>query len=366
MVPVEPNKYIEQPASGFIFHPFPHLPWELRRLVWEFALPRNVFLLPYLSPETCVHCPTISQVCREASLVMKESGSMITGWDSRSKILSPVSRYSRVTDHLNIYRKTWFSPKLDTIMLDPEDLRILRLEREAAQCDLIKICKSPRISLMLGIHDFEHSSSSTKHQIYERYLKSRETVLLRIAGHDLLLKDEAWGKLTAPQKLTGTRNATDLIRLDDTAAVVKYLKLWTHCCQEQTTDFFTTTHCDFGSWMEMVIDEEKRPQNDGYMRTYNAWMVEDEAYVRHRVTPEAWFLLGLADSIMFNHGILPGAGRGHEIMDFTGKLKEGHPLIRELDIKLPEVIPVCTIRMLGPCICKNCHAQKMSETDSEK
>lgn len=363
MVPIEPNEQIEQPASGCIFHLFPYLPWELRRLVWEFSLPRNFFLSALLDSETCVPYPAISQVCREASLVMKESGSMITAWDGL-KVLSSKLRYPHLTDDPNVYRKTWFSPKFDTIMLDGEDLGILKFSREAAQCDLIKICKSPRTSLVLDIDEFSSSSSPSIQQIYERYLKSRETVLLKIADHKLLLKDRALGMLPAPQTLRVTRDTTDLIRLDDTAAVVKYLKLWAHCCQDRTASLFATTNCDFGSWMEMATDEGKR--TDGYMRIYNAWMVEDEAYVRHRVTPEAWFLLRLAGDIMFKHGMLQGAARGHEIMDFHGKLKEGHPLIRELDIKLPEVIPVCTIRMLGPCICKNCHAQKMSETDSEK
>lgn len=118
MAPVEPNKYIEQPASGFIFHLFPQLPWELRRLVWEFALPRNVFLSASLTSETCVHYPTISQVCREASLVMKEFGSMVTAWDGHKTLPS------FVTDDIHVYRKTWFSLKLDTIMLNPGDLRI--------------------------------------------------------------------------------------------------------------------------------------------------------------------------------------------------------------------------------------------------
>lgn len=365
MVPIEPNEQIEQPASGCIFHLFPYLPWELRRLIWEFSLPRNFFLSAVLDSETCVRYPAISQVCREASLVMKESGSMITAWDGL-KVLSSKLRYPHVSDDPNFYRKTWFSPKFDTIMLDGEDLRILKFSREAAQCDLIKICKSPRTSLVLDIDEFSSSSSPSIQPIYEQYLKSRETVLLKIADHKLLLKDRALGMLPAPQTLRVTRDTTDLIRLDDTAAVVKYLKLWAHCCQDRTTSLFATTNCDFGSWMEMAIDEGKRRQTDEYMRTYDAWMVEDEAYVRHRVTPEAWFLLRLAGDIMFKHGMLRGAARGHEIMDFHGKLKEGHPLIRELDIKLPEVIPVCTIRMLGPCICMNCHAQKMSEADSEK
>lgn len=82
------------------------------------------------------------------------------------------------------------------------------------------------------------------------------------------------------------------------------------------------------------------------MKTYTAWGVEDEAYEERLVSPEVYYLLQLADDIISVHGSRSYPGHGHEIVDYTGNLKKDHPLVQELDIKLPKVIPVCTIRIL--------------------
>lgn len=120
---------------------------------------------------------------------------------------------------------------------------------------------------MLDIDDSDYWSPPIE-QIYERYLKSRDTILLRIAHLRLVLQNKVWGKLAPPQMLGATRNATDLIRLEDTAAVVRYLKLWALCCQVETMSSFNTIDCDVGSWIEMAIYEEKRIQTHGYMKIY--------------------------------------------------------------------------------------------------
>lgn len=353
MVPVETNKHINQPTSGFTFHLFAHLPWELRRLVWEFALPRNVFWSARVDSKTRVPYPTIAFACHEAFLVMKELGSMVTAWNSSSLRLFEFDR-SPATIDPSIYMRTWFSPKLDVIVLDPEDLIMLEILGEAARCDLLDICRSPTTSLIVPGDGFSYESRAFI-LMYERYLKTRDTVFLNIAEHGLTPKFEAWDKLIDLRTLRKTRTM-DLIRLDDTAAIVKYLKLWEHYCQVDTVNLFTGKYCNFGTWIKMATDEEKGVHTSEYMSTYKAWMVEDGAYVEHSVTPKARFLLGLADRIMSDrimsgYGSQPNARRGHEIMDYSGKLKDDHPLVRELDIKLPDVIPVCTIRMPGPWDC---------------
>lgn len=345
MVPIEPNKHTEQPASGCIFHPFPHLPWELRRLVWEFALPRNAYWSARVDSKTRVPYPTIAFVCHEACLVMKELGSMVTAWNRSFLHLSGFG-HSPATIDPSIYMRTWFSPKLDVIMLDPEDLIVLDTLEEAARCDLLDICRSRSTSLIVPEDRFTYESQHF-HQMYERYLKTRDTVFLNIAELGLISKYEAWNTIMALRTL-GETGTMDLIRLDDTAAVAKYLELWEHYCRVDTINSLTIEYSNFGTWIRMAADVEKGAHTWGYMRTYKAWMVEDGAYVEHIVTPKARFLLELADRIMSSDGSQPNARRGHEIVDYTGKLKEGHPLVRELDIKLPDVIPVCTIRILGP------------------
>lgn len=242
---------------------------------------------------------------------------------------------------------TWFSPKLDVIVLDPEDLIVLDILGEVRRCDLLDICRSPTTSLIVPEDGFRYVSQHFL-QMYERYLKTRDTVFLNIAEHRLIPK--AWDTIMAQKKLGKTRTM-DLIRLDDTAAIVKYLKLWKHYCQVDSLNLLTTKYCNFGTWIKMATDEETGADTLGYMKTYKAWMMEDGAYVEHSVTPKARFLLGFADCIMSGHGSQPNFHRGHEIMDYTGKLKEGHPLVRELDIKLPDVIPVCKIQLLGPWGC---------------
>lgn len=348
LVPVEPNKHIKQPTSGLTLNLFSHLPWELRRLVWEFALPRNVYWSARVDSKTRVPYPTIAFVCREALLVMKELGSMVTAWD-RSFLQFVGLVHLPATIDPSIFMQTWFSPKLDVIVLDPEDLIMLDVLGEAARCDLLDICRSPTTPLVVPEEGFRYESQRF-HQMYERYLKTRDTVFLNIGEHGLISKYETWNTIMAPRTL-GEIGTMDLIRLDDTAAIVKYLEIWEHYCRVDTMNLVTTDYCNFGTWIEMAMDEEKGADTLGYMKTYKAWMVEDGGYVEHSVTPKARFLLGFADCIMSGHGSRRNRHRGHEIMDYTGKLKEGHPLVRELDIKLPDVIPVCTIQLLGPWGC---------------
>lgn len=310
-------------------------------MVWEFALPRSVFTSVALCSKTCVPYPTISLVCREALLVVKEFGSMAIACD-KNKLDDAVWDDLPITNETDIYMRTWFSPELDTIMINPKELESLLYMGEAVRCDLLNSLRSPTTCLLVPDDCFHY-------RVYQEYLQNREKVLLSIGDVEFVLKDKAWDIGTAPRVLGTVGSGTHVIHLNDTAALGKYLELWEHCCQYETEFSWGNEYCDFEAWLKMAIDEGKREGDRGWMRRYTAWVVEDQVYEERLVSPEAYYVLRLADHILFAHGSKPNRHCGHEVVDYTGSLKKDHPLVQELEIKLPEVIPVCTFRIRSHC-----------------
>lgn len=323
-------------------------------MVWEFALPRSVFTSARLSSETYVHYPTISLACREAFLVVKEFGSMVTAWDS-NKLNRARRAGGSITDETDIYIRTWFSPKLDTITLDPFDTRILERVGEAGRCDLINCPRSPTTKLVVR-SNWSRYPIRLVHHAYQQYLENRDKVLLSIGEIEFVLKDKVWDIGTTPQML-GTVGSGQIIHLNDTATLNKYLELWEHCCPRETSSCMAINHHDIGAWLKMAIDEGKGEGARDWMTTYEAWVGEDQEYEARLVSPQVKYVLRLADHIMSAHGSQPNSRRGHEIVDYTGKLKTDHPLVQSLDIKLPEIIPVCTFVLLRGCRCEEHQAQ---------
>lgn len=362
LVSTETNEHVNQPLSDSTFPKFPLLPLELRRMVWEFSLPRTVFTTAMLCSKTYVPYPTISLVCHEAHLVVKELGSMVTAGD-RNKVRGAFSTADSITNETDVYIRTWFSPKLDTIMLNPIDITIFGGFGKDPRCDLINSLRSRTTCLV--VHDGWFRGGLLLKYIYRQYLKNRDKFLLDIGEIEFVVKDKAWDVGTTPQVLGAVGSDTQVIHLNDTAALGKYLKLWEHCCQVETSSSWKNKHCDVGAWLKMAIDEGKREGSRGWLRTYKAWVVEDQAYEKRLVSPEAYCMLRLADYITSAPGSQPDGRRGHEIVDFTGKLKKDHPLVQELNIKLPEVIPVCTIRIIRQCRCEEGRARTGSILGSE-
>ncbi|KAK7716701.1 hypothetical protein SLS63_011013 [Diaporthe eres] len=301
-----------------------------------------------LSSETCVPYPTISLACREAFLVVKEFGSMVTAWDS-NKLKRARRAAGSITDETDIYIRTWFSPKLDTIMIDSLDSRILERFGEAASCDLVNCLRSSTTKLVVR-SNWSHYSMRLAHHAYQQYLESRDKVLLSIGEIEFVLKDKVWDIGTTAQML-GTVGSGQVIHLNDTATLNKYLELWEHCCQRETTSSWEIMTYDIGAWLKAAICVGKGEGARGFMRRYEAWVGGDKEYEERLVSPGVYYVLRLADHIMSAHWSQPNSRRGHEIMDCTGKLKTDHPLVQNLDIKLPEIIPVCTVRVIRRCRC---------------
>lgn len=151
-------------------------------MVWEFALPRSVFTSATLCSKTYVPYPTISLVCREALLVVKEFGSMVTAWDKNK--LDALGRDLSITNETDIYIRTWFSPKLDTIRLNQTELESLLYMGEAARCDLLNSLSSPTTCLLVYDDCFDYRD-------YHEYLQYREKILLSIANVEFVLEDKA-------------------------------------------------------------------------------------------------------------------------------------------------------------------------------
>ncbi|KAG6368600.1 hypothetical protein INS49_002813 [Diaporthe citri] len=318
LVLIEPDKHVNQPASGPSFHSFPP------------SLGAAKDGLGICSTTKRFHISdTVSQ--------------------DLAKFGGAISVTTSITNETDIYIRTWFSPKLDTLTLDPVDLVLLGLFAEDARCDLINSLGSPTTCLL--VHDWSRTYGRLINPVYQQYIKSRDKILLNIGDVRFVLKDKVWDIETAAQALGTVEPGAQVIHLNDTAALCKGLELWEHCCQYETTASWANKHCDVGAWLKMAIDEGKREGARGWMRRYKAWVVEEQAYEKRLVSPEAYYVLRLADHILSAPGLRPNRHCGHEIVDYTGRLKKDHPLVGELDIKMPEIIPVCTINILGRCCC---------------
>lgn len=339
-----------QPAS---FPKFPLLPWELRKMIWEFALPRSVFTSAILSARSCVPYPIIARVCHEAWVAVKESGSMVTAWN-QDVLMRTIRLGEPITDGTGVYISTWYSSRLDTIFLNLNALRTLKNLGEAHRCDLVDICRSSTSRLVVPNNPSRWGSRLVNH-IYQRYLKGRDKVFLSIRYFNLVLKKKAWDNDFASQLLEAAQDGTQIIHLDDTAALRKYPELWEHCCQAEMRRSWINRDCEFGTWLKMATDEEKRKSTRGWMRKYTAWIVERQAYEKRVVPPEVDFVLRIADHIISGHGQQPNPRRGHEIVNSMGNIKKDHPLVRKLDIKLPEVVPVGKVSIPWRCLCKEAH-----------
>lgn len=338
-------------------------------MVWEFTLPRNVFTSAILSSDECVPYPPIAGACREALLVVKELGSMVTAWDAtkerrcweiwaRSET-EDIAWPEDVPDETDMCIRTWFSSTLDTLVFDPTDSTIpywgdgyLRHDF----IDFVRMGMSPATCLVVH-NDLSFCTSGYLEDLYHKYLKHRQEILVAIAEFELVFKEKAWDIATGLNMSSLAGNRTQVIRLDDTAALAKCLKLWEHCCHDETRHSYSNRHHDFGEWLEMALDEDKRAGGGMWRRAYTAWVVENRACEGRLVSPEAYFLLRVADKIISGHDSIRKSGRGcwrrgHEVMDDTGRLKKDHPLVRELDIKLPRVIPVCIVSFERQCRCK--------------
>lgn len=351
------------------FHRFLELPWELRRLVWEFALPRSVFTSIQLVPDECVPYPPMSRACREALTIVKEFGSMVTAWDKIN-----VRRYVDILIHwetedipwpedtpneTDMCIRTWFSSRLDTIILNPYDNMISHWSKENDQrkfIDIVGISMSPTTRLVVQ-NDFGFHPPGYFKKLYQDYLKNRQEIFLCIARCRLIFKDNAWDIAAGLNISCSAGNGTQVIRLDDNVTLAKCIKLWEQCCHFEHPFDFTKKNPNLGKLMNTAIDENKKAGANRWMRPYKAWVVEAQAFEERLVSSEAHVRLRIADNIISDHESIRNTGRGrgrrgHEVMDATGRLKEDHPLVRELNIKLPRVIPVCTVSFERQCRCE--------------
>lgn len=351
------------------FHRFLELPWELRRLIWEFALPRSVFTSMQLRSDECVPYPHMSRACREALIIVKEFGTMVTAWN-----IINVRRYEDILIHwetedipwpedapneTDMRIRTWFSSKLDTIIHNPFDNMVSNWSKENDQrkfIDIVSIGMSPTTRLVVH-SDFRFHPPGYFKKLYQDYLKNRQEILLCIARSRLVFKDSAWGIAAGLNISCLAGNGTQVIHLDDTVTLAKCIKLWEQCCRFEQPFSFTKQYHNFGELLNAAIDENKKAEANRWMRPYKAWVVEAQAFEERLVSSEAYFLLRIVDGIISDHESIRNTGRGyrrrgHEVMDATGRLKEDHPLVRELNIKLPRVIPVCTVSFERQCRCE--------------
>ncbi|POS71358.1 hypothetical protein DHEL01_v210252 [Diaporthe helianthi] len=354
LAPTQPYTSANQSTTPTSFPLFVELPWELRRLVWQLALPRTVFMSTILEPANCVPYPSMGLACREAHLVAKEYGSVVTAWNkaqvNRCWEISwrPENRGitwpEEVPSEADMCLRTWVSSKLDTLVLDSDDDMVPYWREEHERCEfvgIIGIGQSPTTRLVV-YNRFSSCVAGDLDYLYQTHLRNRREILLCVESFNLRFSGQARDIFGLDLSWKPGSN-TQVVRLDDVVALKTCLRWSSQAARYSKWETEKLELC-----ANRALRESQGDGNCTKMEEYKAWMVEDQVYEGRLVSPQVHFLLKFVDNIMSSHPSIRSTGegsrcRGHEVMDDTGRLKQDHPLVRELDIKLPLVIPAFTV-----------------------
>lgn len=162
-----------------------------------------------------------------------------------------------------------------------------------------------------------------------------------------VLTDEGWQKAIHEGLFSGHYEETRLVPLNDEVLIRKYEALRHHCHQHikpsrrPNMDYFLwcgKTH----AWQDTRLSKFKHLDDAKYSRFISNRLVASRANL-----PDAQvFMLQIADFLMCDIGL--GYGRGEEIMELDGHLKQDHPLVEQLDLRLPDFTPVLLFEARKP------------------
>lgn len=271
--------------------------------------------------------------CCEAHIVAKEFGSMVTAWN-KSQVnrcweisLAQENRGipwpEDVPKKADMCVRTWVSGKLDTLVLDSDDDMVPYWREDHEKCDFVDfigIAQSPTTRLVV-YNQFSSCTSEDLDHLYQTHFRSRREIFLCVKSINLRFGAQDSSLYADLNISRRPGNRAQVVSLDELSVLKKHPKLWFECWTPE-------------------------------MQPYTAWVVEEQAYEERLVSPQARFLLQIVDNIISSHESIRHTGkgstcRGHEVMDGTDRLKQDHPLVQELDIKLPQVVPVVIVALAG-------------------
>lgn len=319
------------------------LPVEVRCKIWQAAMSARIVApvvryecelstdchLKHRHRYSVLQPRAVSQVCRESRDVA--SGSVkrvanITHTTFQPDRLESLHEYDHDPWSINLNQAT------DTIYLDWLVIhQRLRLGGHVdTRQDILTVAADPAVSLIIDAEGFSGDSDSPSwiirfvsrpkqlvDMLYRWYLKPRSHVFLLNQKRNLCLDIKEAARVINEEHLFLEAGESRIISLDDVETIGKYFGL----CDAPLRD----------------IHEALQSR-----RQYEPAVLAQEFDVSYAT----WFKLCIADDVLEQHGM--GPGQGWQIVDWEGEVKTEHPLVTQLDFRLPKMTEVAVFELLPP------------------
>lgn len=362
----ESSAILQVGVSPTTFHRFSDLPPEIRCTIWAMAWPMRI-VYPYLSKpaprsdcssrQRCKVCdayswkrpasvPAVMQACREARHEIQKISKPVSTWLVESALsdhLSTSWSRAQTQEFLDnvMYRDemvpmiTQFNAKKDMVYIDPASIRrFSQIPGPLNHDDVFQAALDPEVTLSLCAgffnqwgHPYDAFSlcQNGLRALYHRYLRPRKHIYIGVNGMPpYVLTEEGWQKAIHEGLFSGDSMETRFISANDKDLIRKYEALRHYSFQH--TQSSRKNHFEEWLW-------------SGPPQVWNGIQNLSECQV---------LMLQLADFLMWDMGL--GYGRGGEIMEPDGHLKENHPLVQNFDLRLPDFTPDLAFAVLEPSV----------------
>lgn len=286
--------------------------------------------------------------CREARTEAQKIARPLSTWLWELQLIEDLSRaWSKAQNQKFLdeacYRdemlhiKTWFNPTADHIYIDEASiLRMSELVGPPNHDDVLQAALDPALVLMLSAGLFARSEAEFEMRrsglrcLYQRYLKPRDHVYICEGTIDFLLTDEGLQKAVQEGLFSGEDEEQQLVAASDKILCDQYeaLRLYDH--QHSNINTYQTLR----TWKDSLNTWHTRRSVSRHVRHIN----QSSRTIYVSISRSQQLMLNLADFLMWDQGL--GLGKGLEIMDSTGRLREDHPLVQEHGFKLPDFTSV--------------------------
>lgn len=343
------------PARSFV--KFRELPPEIREKIWEEAIPRRVITPSTVSIRRLGHdyglsCPNghrhrapglqpraVSQACWESRAVARRAMREVS---MGGGVCWPVAGRAAAAPEAP-GRSFPFSQANDTLHINWHAIdQGSRFCGPAGRQDALAVATDPAVSLMIDPFGFALKPAARAppirpiiNMVYHRYLKDRSHVFLfREMYHLCLDRDKLDGVMK--QGLFSEPGESRMISVDDVETLRKYL-----------------------SWFSSTPRETRR-QLDGFRRRPR---YQDSFCEEHEVSRTTLFKLRIADFVLESHGL--DSMQGSHVVGWDGEVRREHPLVAELEIRLPEVTEVVVFELCAPSS-PECSSVDMAEGSCQR
>lgn len=227
-------------------------------------------------------------------------------------------------------------------------LRAAKVYGPANRDDVLNEAVDPEPPIMVDIDlvyqcDTREAEYAVANLMYHQYLKTRRHVYVHAHSFELVLNDTAWQQALEWNLFREYEGQSLLVALDDVETLKKCFTLRWLCNIDPQAPAASRA-------MQLLVEDDLKALRQRYrvariMRSYvtqsmkwpSAWRNQE----RVGLTDLQVFKLRLADFLMEIHGIVEAnSGMGEEIMELDGRFREGHPLVEEFQLRLPEFHPV--------------------------